>query len=209
MLWRASEEACCRIEISHRKLSLKLNGVFYCFDGDLVPARGFLRGTICFDASGEHGGGNTFGKNDWLTEASFWIERDFVFSASRPPAQQNTAISEFQAVLHRLKHGGKDLLTVADFDKKYAKLEEYFDKAVDLKEDITDTLAYREDKLFKEMDQEAQRVKGSEKFWTSHGAEAILQIRAAYLSDDDRAAAHHDRRPRGRAVGANRLRWAA
>jgi len=54
-----------------------------------------------------------------------------------------------------------------------------------------------------------QRVKGSEKFWTSHGAEAILQIRAAYLSDDDRAAAHHDRRPRGRAVGANRLRWAA
>ena len=54
-----------------------------------------------------------------------------------------------------------------------------------------------------------QRVKGSEKFWTQAGAEAILQIRAAYLSDDDRAQAHHEARPRGRAVGASRIRAAA
>jgi hypothetical protein len=29
-----------------------------------------------------------------------------------------------------------------------------------------------------------QRVKGTEKFWSEHGAEAILQLRADYLSDD-------------------------
>lgn len=34
-----------------------------------------------------------------------------------------------------------------------------------------------------------RRVKGSEKFWLEDGAEAILQLRAAYLSEDDRASA--------------------
>jgi hypothetical protein len=29
-----------------------------------------------------------------------------------------------------------------------------------------------------------RRVKGSEKFWTEQGAEAVLQLRADYLSDD-------------------------
>ena len=29
-----------------------------------------------------------------------------------------------------------------------------------------------------------QRVKGTEKFWCSQGAEAIVQLRADYLSDD-------------------------
>ena len=29
------------------------------------------------------------------------------------------------------------------------------------------------------------RVKGTEKFWTERGAEAILQLRADYLSDDE------------------------
>jgi len=32
---------------------------------------------------------------------------------------------------------------------------------------------------------EVRRVKGSEKFWLTDGAEAILQLRAAQLSDDD------------------------
>jgi hypothetical protein len=32
-----------------------------------------------------------------------------------------------------------------------------------------------------------RRVKGSEKFWTAPNAEALLQVRAAYLSQDDRA----------------------
>jgi len=32
-----------------------------------------------------------------------------------------------------------------------------------------------------------KRVKGSEKFWRSSAAEAVLQIRAAQLSQDDRA----------------------
>jgi hypothetical protein len=54
-----------------------------------------------------------------------------------------------------------------------------------------------------------QRVKGTEKFWIRGGAEAILQVRAAYLSDDGRGEAFHIHRPRGQAVGRNRLRWAA
>jgi len=53
------------------------------------------------------------------------------------------------------------------------------------------------------------RVKGTEKFWGSVGAEAVLQVRAAYLSDDDRGTTFHERRPHGRAVGQHRLRPAA
>jgi hypothetical protein len=54
-----------------------------------------------------------------------------------------------------------------------------------------------------------QRIKGSEKFRLCGGAEAVLQVRAAYLSDDGRAEDFHTRRPRGRAVGQHRLRRAA
>ena len=40
------------------------------------------------------------------------------------------------------------------------------------------------------------RVKGTEKFWDNpEGAEAILQVRAALLNDDDRLAAHIMSRP--------------
>lgn len=40
------------------------------------------------------------------------------------------------------------------------------------------------------------RVKGTEKFWDNpEGAEAILQVRAALLSDDDRLAKHIEARP--------------
>ena len=54
-----------------------------------------------------------------------------------------------------------------------------------------------------------RRVKGTEKFWLDGGAEAILQLRAAYLSEDDRAATYWARqRPYARAVGAGRLRAA-
>jgi hypothetical protein len=51
-----------------------------------------------------------------------------------------------------------------------------------------------------------QRVKGTEKFWLRGGAEAVLQVRAAYLSDDGRAEEHYAHRPRGRAAGQRRLR---
>jgi hypothetical protein len=54
-----------------------------------------------------------------------------------------------------------------------------------------------------------RRVKGTEKFWRRGGAESVLQVRAAYLSDDGRAEAFHDHRPQGRAVGRGRLRPAA
>ncbi len=35
-----------------------------------------------------------------------------------------------------------------------------------------------------------RRVKGSEKFWGEAGAEAILQVRAAFLSEDGRLERH-------------------
>jgi hypothetical protein len=55
-----------------------------------------------------------------------------------------------------------------------------------------------------------RRIKGSEKFWLQGGAEAVLQVRAAYLSQDDRARRLWDQpRPYRRSVGANRLRPAA
>jgi hypothetical protein len=54
-----------------------------------------------------------------------------------------------------------------------------------------------------------QRIKGSEKFWLRGGVEAVLQVRAAYLSEDGRADDFHPRRPRGRAAGQHRLGKAA
>lgn len=50
------------------------------------------------------------------------------------------------------------------------------------------------------------RVKGSEQFWNNGGLEAVLQVRAAYLSEDGRAEEFHERRPRGPAVGRNRAK---
>jgi hypothetical protein len=51
-----------------------------------------------------------------------------------------------------------------------------------------------------------RRVKGSEKFWLEGGAEAILQLRAAQLSQDDRWARNWSRpRKHRRAVGSGRL----
>ena len=50
-----------------------------------------------------------------------------------------------------------------------------------------------------------RRVKGTEKFWIKNGAEAVLQVRAAYLSQDGRAQRLWSRpRPLYRAVGRNR-----
>jgi hypothetical protein len=40
-----------------------------------------------------------------------------------------------------------------------------------------------------------RRVKGTEKFWGEDGAEAILQLRAAFLSEDDRLERHLRNRP--------------
>jgi len=51
-----------------------------------------------------------------------------------------------------------------------------------------------------------RRMKGTEKFWTPAGAEAVLQVRAAYLSEDGRAERYWNMpRPHYRAVGRNRL----
>lgn len=50
-----------------------------------------------------------------------------------------------------------------------------------------------------------RRIKGSEKFWLTEGAEAMAQVRAAHLSEDDRVKRYWDRPRRGRAVGPGRL----
>jgi hypothetical protein len=50
-----------------------------------------------------------------------------------------------------------------------------------------------------------RRIKGSEKFWLTEGAEAMAQVRAAYLSEDDRVDRYWARPRRGRAVGPGRL----
>jgi hypothetical protein len=51
-----------------------------------------------------------------------------------------------------------------------------------------------------------RRVKGTEKFWLEGGAEAILQLRAAQLSQDDRWSRYWSRpRKHRRAVGSGRL----
>jgi hypothetical protein len=52
-----------------------------------------------------------------------------------------------------------------------------------------------------------RRLKGTDKFWDRAGAEAVLQLRAADRSQDDRARQYAARRrPRGRAVGSGRLK---
>jgi hypothetical protein len=57
------------------------------------------------------------------------------------------------------------------------------------------------------MKQVNRRIKGTEKFWLEGGAEAILQIRAAYISEDGRADGYWSRpRPFAQAVGTGRLR---
>jgi hypothetical protein len=57
--------------------------------------------------------------------------------------------------------------------------------------------------------QVSRRVKGTEKFWDRKGLEAILQVRAAYLSGDGRAEAYSAKRPLGRAAGRSLFRWRA
>jgi hypothetical protein len=52
-----------------------------------------------------------------------------------------------------------------------------------------------------------KRVKGTEQFWNKGGLEAVLQVRAAYLSGDGRAESFHERRPRRAAVGSNRRKF--
>ena len=50
------------------------------------------------------------------------------------------------------------------------------------------------------------RVKGTDKFWIKEGLEAMLQVRAAHLSEDGRAEAHFMKRPLGRAANQGLFR---
>ena len=62
--------------------------------------------------------------------------------------------------------------------------------------------------LFDQLDQAAGQI-GDALLELVDGAEVVLQIRAAYLSEDDRAERFHEQRPRGRAAGRNRQKLAA
>jgi hypothetical protein len=55
----------------------------------------------------------------------------------------------------------------------------------------------------------SRRVKGTEKFWVEEGSEAVLQVRAASLSQDDRAERLWNRPPPTHAYGSNWRRIAA
>jgi hypothetical protein len=60
------------------------------------------------------------------------------------------------------------------------------------------------------MKQMNRRLKGTEKFWAEGGAEALLQLRAAYISEDERAERYWARpRPYAPAAGTGRLRRVA
>ncbi len=50
------------------------------------------------------------------------------------------------------------------------------------------------------------RVKGTEKFWVRHGLEAVLQVRAAHLSQDGRLESFWSKRPHSRAAGGGLFR---
>ena len=51
-----------------------------------------------------------------------------------------------------------------------------------------------------------RRIKGTEKFWKEGGAEAVLQVRAASVSEDGRVDRYWSRaRPHPRAAGNGRL----
>jgi hypothetical protein len=54
-----------------------------------------------------------------------------------------------------------------------------------------------------------RRLKGSEKFWLTAGAEAMLRLRAAQLSDDDRWSRNWQLRRPHRAAATHRLAQAA
>jgi hypothetical protein len=52
-----------------------------------------------------------------------------------------------------------------------------------------------------------RRVKGSEKYWSSHGGEALLRLRGEYLSDSKPMQAHwsnHAQQATGRRAHARR-----
>ncbi len=51
-----------------------------------------------------------------------------------------------------------------------------------------------------------RRVKGTEKFWRRDGAEAVLNVRSAHLSEDDRAARHFENRPRAQTPNGHRFK---
>ena len=50
------------------------------------------------------------------------------------------------------------------------------------------------------------RVKGTEKFWVHEGLDAVLQVRAASLSDDGRLERFWKERPASRAAGRSRFK---
>lgn len=70
----------------------------------------------------------------------------------------------------------KGLLSVAVFDRRYEKLESYFDKAKDLKEEVEDTVEGRAEKEFADLDKEVKaHERGAEDI--AKGKERVKKIK--------------------------------
>lgn len=118
-----------------------------------------------------------------------------------------------QEVIDTLKSQGARMRTDASTAKDACRVVELATAYVERNRERMDYPRYRRlglpvgsalvESLIKQIN---YRVKGTEQFWNNGGLEAVLQVRAAYLSQDDRAEAFHEQRPRGSAVGRNRAK---
>ena len=89
----------------------------------------------------------------------------------------------------------KGLLSVAEFNRKYDKLEEYFDKAKDLKDEmqeVEDTVAGHADKAFKELDAENSRISGLEVQEKLNKLNVEVDVLSKQVRQRDEAAASPD-----------------
>lgn len=129
----------------------------------------------------------------------------------------------------RLAWSGQVGILLPHLRAAVAKLEKRGSSAADHKRTVEETLTYvtnnRERMDYPEyrrlglpvssapvestIKQINRRVKGTEKFWLTDGAEAILQLRAAQLSQDDRWVRNWLRPRPHRAAGTHRLGQAA
>ena len=118
---------------------------------------------------------------------------------------------EMQQVIDTLKSQCDRMRADASTAKEACRVVELAMRYVEQNRQRTDYPRYRQmglpvssslvESLVKQIN---HRVKGTEQFRNDGGLEAVLQVRAAYLSEDDRAEKFHERRSRGPAVGRNR-----
>jgi hypothetical protein len=109
----------------------------------------------------------------------------------------------------QLAWSGKTAALQTQLSAAAAKLAKLGSGATERKRTIDETWTYVTNNRERMDYPEYRRLKGSEKFWLTAGAEAMLQLRAAQLSDDDRWSRNWQRRRPHRAAGTHRLAQAA